>query len=162
MFHYANSTQNRPPTLAEYAMAKKEMEMDKSDTLRKIDELYDYVQKLEIKLIESEARKILAADPDLDEFVMCMGGAFFTYKANGKYNLFNYTDEELYKMEEDENPLLNFIYGNGTENGNCGGIIHSDQFQKEFFDMIDDMDNRSNVKGYPMRFTANGPVNHNW
>jgi hypothetical protein len=136
--------------------------MDKNDTLRKIDELYDYVQNLEIELIESEARKILTADPDLDEFVMCMGSAFFTYKSGGKYDLFAYTEEELNQMDEDENPILQFVYGNGTKNENCGGIIHSDKFQKGFFDMIDDMNSQFNVMGYPMRFTANGPVKHKW
>lgn len=136
--------------------------MDKTDTLRKINELYDYAGKLEIELIESEARKILAADDGLDEFVMGMGRAFFTYKSGGKYDLFSYTDEQLYKMEEDEDPRLDFIYGNGTEKSNCGGIIHSEDFQKDFFDMVDDMNSQSNVMGYPMKFTANGPVVKNW
>ena len=136
--------------------------MDKTDTLRKINELYDYAAKLEIELIESEARKILAADPDLDEFVMCMGSAFFTYKAGGKYDIYAYTDEQLEKMEWDEDPMIDFIYGNGTGHSGSGGIIHNDRFQKDFFDMVDDMNSQSNVMGYPMRFTANGAVNHNW
>lgn len=167
MFHYAKESdyENRWPSLAEYQMAKKRLEkgMDKIDTLRKINELYDYAQKLEIELIESEARKILMADPDLDEFIMAMGRAFFTYKAGGKYDLFSYTDEELIAMEEGDDPRIEFIYGNNTGGlGNEGGIIHNENFQKEFFDMIDDMNSQSNVMGYPMRFTANGPVKNKW
>lgn len=66
-----------------------------------IDELWDKASDLAIKLVKDEARKILQADPDLDEFVMAMGSCFFTYKEGGKYDIYSYTNEEADKMDED-------------------------------------------------------------
>ena len=47
-------------------------------TLETINELYSEAFGLAITLIEAEARKILFDDPALNEFVMAMGGCFFT------------------------------------------------------------------------------------
>jgi hypothetical protein len=57
--------------------------MDRKDTLKTIDEHYEHASTLALNLIESEARKILTADPDLDEFIMAMGSCFFTHKEKG-------------------------------------------------------------------------------
>ena len=42
------------------------------------------------------------------------------------------------------------------------GIIHDENFQKEFMEMVDDLNDLYRVLGYPMRFTATGKINHNW
>lgn len=112
--------------------------MDKQDTLRKIDEMFDYGSKLAIELIESEARKILASNPELDEFVMAMGGRFFTCK-NGLDSIFR-------------------NYDNIVRNYNFEG----QEYFPEFFKMVDDLNERFNVCGHPMRFTASGQIVKDW
>lgn len=130
--------------------------MDKHDTLRKINEMLNYGIKLSIDLIESEARKILSNDKDLDEFIMGMGEAFFTFKKGGKYDIDAYSDEQLQELEEKEDPLIDFIYGTFYN------IIHSEKFQEDFFELIEYLEDRFNVKAYSMRFTAKGPIKRDW
>lgn len=117
----------------------------------KIDKMFEDASDLAIKLIKDEARKILKADDGLDEFVMAMGSCFFTYKDGGKYDIFAYTDEQLDQMDEDGHDWY------GAQNG----ILH-DRFQPEFMDMIDDLNEKFNVCGYPVRFTANSKEVHDW
>lgn len=104
------------------------------DKLRKINEMFDYGSKLAIELVESEARKILAADPELDEFVMAMGGC-----------LFSTTNKER-----------------GYTPRGGGSNILDEEVAPDFFEMVDDLDDKFCVKGHPMRFTANGQIVKDW
>ena len=113
--------------------------MDKKDTIRKIDELFQTASDLAVELVESEARKILAADPELDEFVMAMGGCFFT--TTNKERGFHPREA-------------------GVDGSN---ILDDDDIDTpEFFYMLDDLDEQFNIKGCPMRFTANSQVTTDW
>ena len=113
--------------------------------------MFDRASDLAIQLVIDEARKILRADDDLDEFVMAMGSCFFTYKHGGKYDIFAYTDELIDQMDE----------AGCDWYGAYDGILH-DRFQPEFMDLIDDLNEKFNVCGYPVRFTANSKEVHNW
>ncbi len=116
-----------------------------------IDNMFDRASDLAIELVKHEARKILRADDDLDEFVMAMGSCFFTYKDGSKYDIFAYTDELIDQMDEDGHDW----------HGAQDGILH-DRFQPKFMDMIDDLDDKFKVCGYPVRFTANSKEVHDW
>jgi hypothetical protein len=54
--------------------------MNKQQTLKQIEELYESASLLALKLIESEARKLLRNHNSLNEFVMAMGSTFFIDK----------------------------------------------------------------------------------
>ena len=116
-----------------------------------INEMLDKASDLAIELIKDEARKILKADDSLDEFVMGMGSCFFTYKDGGKYDIFSYTDEQYDQMDEDGHDWY------GAKNG----ILH-DRFQPEFMEMVDDLNDKFNVCGYPVRFKANSKEVYTW
>lgn len=127
--------------------------MDKKDTIRKIDELFAYADKLAIELIESEARKILSKDTDLHEFVMAMGSCFFTAKENGRYDFNTYNDDDELDAYIEDGGIL----------ADSGLIIHdTDHFEPEFFEMVEDLNERFNSKGTPMRFTANSQIVSEW
>ena len=117
----------------------------------KVDKMFEDASELAIKLIKDEARKILKADDGLDEFVMAMGSCFFTYKDGGKYDIFAYTDEQYEQMDEDGHEWY----------GAQKGILH-DRFQPEFMELIDDLNEKFHVCGYPVRFTANSKEVHDW
>ena len=166
MFNYYNSLDDkRPPTLAEYTMAKKELEgfMDKESTLEKIGELYSRADDLILDLVRSEARKILVNDPELDEFVMGMGSCFFTAKEGSKYDINSY----------DYDTFEEYVENGGVIAGNQM-IIHNDHcteilliapdvgFYKDFFEMVDDLNEKSHVKGFPMRLKADGSEINKW
>lgn len=115
--------------------------MDKETTLREIDQLFSGASDLAIALIKDEARKILKADPNLHEFIMAMGGCFFTRKEGGKYDINQMTDDEWDEWVE---------------------IDYSHDFQKEFFKMVDGLNEDFKVMGYPVRFTATSKEVHHW
>jgi hypothetical protein len=125
--------------------------MDKKDTLRKIDELVNFADKLAIDLIKSEARKILQADPNLYEFVMAMGSCFFTIKEGGKYDIKTMTDEEWDEWVEADDYVHEY-----------NGIVDSENFHPEFFEMVEELDEKFKCKGYPVRFTANSQEVYDW
>lgn len=125
--------------------------MNKEDTLKRIDELWDKADTLAINLIEREARKILLLDPDLNEFIMAMGTCHFNFNDGSRYDYFSYTEEQLDEMDAE----------NYEWYGALDGILH-DRFQPEFMDMVDDLNEKFGVLGYPMRFTARGKVVRNW
>lgn len=89
----------------------------------KIDELHS----IALTVIHNEARAILRKHPNLNEFIMGMGSAFFTTKDGNDLDL---EDRKYFKSIED------------------------------LFIEFDTMG--INVKGNPMRFTANGPKITNW
>jgi hypothetical protein len=119
--------------------------------IKRVNELWEKASNLAIKGIIEEARKILKADNDLNEFIMAMGSCFFTYKELSKYDIFAYTDEEYEQMSADGHDWY----------GARDGILH-DRFQPEFMEMVDDMNERFHVFGYPVRFTADGEEIHVW
>jgi len=119
--------------------------------IKRVNELWETASNLAIKVIVEEARKILKADPDLNEFIMGMGSCFFTYKDGSKYDIFSYTDEQFDQMSDDGHDWY----------GADKGILH-DRFQPEFMEMTDDMNSKFHVLGYPVRFTADGEENHDW
>ncbi len=128
--------------------------MNKKDTLKTIDEHYEHASTLALNLIESEARKILTADSDLDEFLMANGSCFFTYKDNSKYDMLRdgLTDEMADALPDEDN-----WWGRADK-----GIIHDENFQVEFTEMVDDLNGLYRVLGYPMRFTATGKIINDW
>lgn len=125
--------------------------MNKKKAMKKIDELFVSADDIGIKLIEVEARKILAADPNLDEFIMAMGSCFFTIKEGGKYDINTMTDEEWDDWTESEDYVHEY-----------NGIVDDVHFQKEFFDMVADLNERFNSMGCPMRFTATSNIVTDW
>ena len=76
--------------------------MQKAKTLKQIESLMEQASNLAIKLIESEARKILKQHPNLDTFIMAMGSAFFNDNNGPVYEL-----KYLNKFEEMVNDLNN-------------------------------------------------------
>ena len=119
--------------------------------IEQIDELFEKASNLAIKVIVDDAREILKADDGLDEFIMAMGSCFFTFKKGSKYDIFTYTDEEAEQMEDDGHDWY------GADNW----ILH-DRFQPEFMEMVEDMNEKFKVLGYPVRFTANSEENNDW
>lgn len=128
--------------------------MDRKDTLKAIDKHYEDGSTLAINLIESEARKILTADPDLDKFVMAMGSCFFTYKDGGKYDMLRdgLTDEIVENLDPEDD-----WFGRAEK-----GIIQDENFQAEFLEMVDELNDVFKVMGYPMKFTATGKIINDW
>jgi hypothetical protein len=123
--------------------------LNKKETIKLIENYHDTASDLAIKLIESEARQILERDDGLDEFVMAMGSCFFTYKEGGKYDLFSYPDD----MPDEQFDALPQA---------SDGIIHDDNFQTEFMEMVDDLNDKFNICGHPMRFRKRGETVNNW
>lgn len=64
--------------------------MNKKQTLKQINDLHNQAFNLAIKLVELEARKILSKHKSLNEFIMCMGSAFFTDKQGNPINSWDY------------------------------------------------------------------------
>lgn len=127
------------------------MEIDK-DLLQKVNRYFDYASELAIILIEKTARKILSDDDkNLHEFVMANGTCFFTAKDNGKYDINSYDD-----LEYDE------YIENGGVIADSHGIMSPNTFQIEFFELVDDLNEKFNVCGVPMRFTAYGNIVKKW
>ena len=143
---------NRPPTLSEYSMAKKELEtFDFKHEFDKLEAVYEAVSDKAVKIVIKAARQILQNDPDLDEFVMAMGACFFTIKEGGKYDALNLSDEEYDEWCESPDYVREYQ-----------GMIDDENFQKEFFDIVDELDDKYKVKGYPTRFQANSKEVHEW
>ena len=120
-------------------------------TMEEIEELYAKASNKAIRAIVDGAREILKADDALDEFIMAMGTCCFTFKEGGKYDMFIHTDEVLEQMEDDGHDWY----------GAYDGILH-DRFQPEFMAMVDDLNEKFNILGYPVRFTADSEENHKW
>ena len=120
-------------------------------SIQEIDRLWDAASEMAIELIKKEARKILQADSDLNEFIMAMGCFYFLYKFESKYDMFAYTDEQVDELDEAGHEWY----------GAQDGILH-DKFQPEFTKMVWQLDDKFNVTGYPVRFTATGKEIHNW
>lgn len=120
--------------------------------LKRIEDLQEEASEMAVKIVIDEARKILKDDDGLFEFVMAMGGCFFTIKDGGKYDMMNLTDEEYEEWCESDD-YVNVHHGIIDEKAT--------DFQEEFFDMVDDLD-EFNVTGYPVRFTADSDEVHDW
>ena len=125
---------------------------DLTEELEKIDRLVDDASDRALYIIKREARKILREDTNLEEFIMAMGSCFFSIKLGGKYDTASYTDEE-WEVWCDSDEYVSTYYNN---------ITSDDNFQQEFFDLVNDLDLKFKVCGYPVRFTANGPDVHDW
>ena len=100
--------------------------------VKEIEQVYDQAAEMAEKFVEGHAREILRKHGNLDEFIMAMGGWFFTLKkpAGGLH----------YVSEEDrvylwKSPLAKFIAL---------------------------WDERLRITGRPMRFTAYGPKQTDW
>ncbi len=85
-----------------------------------------------LALIETRARKILVSHPNLDEFVMAMGGWLFTKKNS---------HDDISTVYRERIPAYARTFA-------------------EMMDEFDDMELK--VTGEPMRFTAQGPVVRMW
>jgi hypothetical protein len=135
---------------------------NKNASLLIIDELFEQASNLAIALIEIEARKILAADPDLHEYIMAMGSGFFTAKEGGKYDLHSYTDEQADKLFDEDFPFADKGLIMDTDHTQGIGCQPGVFMFKEFFNMVDGLNERFNVCGCPMRFTATSEVVSHW
>lgn len=96
---------------------------------KKMDEVFF----MSYDITEDLARKILKDNPQLDEFIMCMGSFFFTDKKGNDIDTFNSVVSK--RLEKSFQPLNDFI---------C------------------DWDNTLKITSEPMRFTANGPKITDW
>lgn len=108
--------------------------IDKEKSLKLINHLYDTADEIATELIEQEARKLLAADPDLDEFIMEMGECSFTIK----------------NTEGAQDRSCNILDAIGF----AGFFNMAYKFDK-MFGTTDNQDNQ-------MRFTATGEVVTEW
>lgn len=125
--------------------------MDKKTTLKKIENLFKAADELAIQLVKDEARKILKADDGIHEFIMAMGSCFFTLKDGGKYDDKEMTDEEWEEWTESDD-YIRFH----------NGILDDRDYQKEFFEMVEDLDSEFKICGYPVRFTATSQEVYDW
>ena len=99
---------------------------------KKVERLYEQCEKAAEDYIISEARKILKAHKNLDEFVIAMGDWFFTTKQadeQGQHVLFN-TPKYI-----NESELFKFLY---------------------------DWDRSLYLSGMGIRFRVDGPITTNW
>lgn len=108
--------------------AKPTLASIKREKMRSDERLY----AASLALIETKARAILAAHPNLDEFVMAMGGWLFT-KHGSKDNISTVDRERMPVF------MKSFV---------------------RMMDEFDDLEIK--VTGEPMRFTAIGPTVKNW
>ena len=127
------------------------MEESVKNAIEKINALVADADDRAIYLVKKEARRILQEDPNLNEFVMAMGGYFFTIKEGGKYDINTMTDEEWDEWCESDEYVHEYK-----------GIIDDVNFQTEFNDMVNEFDNQFNICGYPVRFRANTKEVHKW
>jgi len=93
---------------------------------------YDLLFNEAVDIIEEKARKILADHDNLDEFIMGMGGCFFTTK-------------------QDADPLREVFNIDPCERA----------YMKSLSDFLD-YAKRFKVTGHPMRFTATGTKRTMW
>ena len=110
-------------------------------TEKQIEREYVNAVKLALWLVETEARKILRAHDNLDEFIMGMGRYFFTRKPGSLRS-----DGSKVSKEESE-----IIYDEPK-------YIASSRLVK----FIGSWDEYLKLTGCPMRFTANGSVVTDW
>lgn len=100
--------------------------------------LYEQASNRAEAILEREARKILRAHKRLDEFVMGMGGWFFTVKIGSKIN------------------------GMIVEEGHSTILHEPPPYAEKLAEFITDCEKLFSITGTPMRFTANGPVVTEW
>lgn len=104
-----------------------------------IDYHLDQAEKIALKIVEQKARKILAQHPNLDEFIMGMGGWFFTTKRGDRiaidYSINTHTNTCKYEGFKYLLPLEKFL-------------MKYDEYLK--------------LTGNPMRFTAKGKKITDW
>ena len=97
---------------------------------------YSEAERLASAVVEKKARAILRQHPNLDEFVMAMGGWFFTKKDK---------DATGYSM------ILHESSGD-----------HCPKYMTGIRNFIDEWDDVLKTTGEPMRFTANGEKVTEW
>ena len=117
----------------------------------KVEAVFEAVSDKAVKIVVNAARQILQNDPGLDEFIMAMGACFFTIKEGGKYDTSEMTDEEYDDWCESDEYVREYK-----------GMIDDDKFQERFFEIVDELDDKYKVKGYPTRFQAHSQEVHEW
>ncbi len=117
---------------------------------QEIENLWDQASDMSLEYIRKEARNILKNDSDLHEFIMGMGCCIFTAWQEGKYDLTKYSDDEFYTLQD-----KGFIFSDNNLN-------MSEDFQKDFISMVNNLNERFKVMGFPMRFTAEGKEVNDW
>jgi hypothetical protein len=138
--------------------------MDKEETLKEInhlndeanklfDDIYDKASDMAVGLVIQEARNILKKDNGLHEFIMAMGTCFFTAKECGKYDPMSYSDEEAERLWEE-----------GFQFADKSMIMRNNSLEIfiDFFEMVEDLNFKFKVCGYPTRFTATSKEVHDW
>ena len=109
-------------------------------TEKDIKDYYNKAVRTALTLLEQKARHILQNNSNLDEFVMAMGGWFFTRKVGTK----------------DHHGIV--VTG---EHGD--DIIHEPlAYMHPVADIINEWDEYLKLTGTPMRFTAWGPTRKDW
>lgn len=110
------------------------------DKLARIDELMNEADKLASEYVIEGARAVLKRCPALDEFICCMGTAFFTVKGS----------EDRVTVEYD-----NTIFRNGRE-------YEAPACAYDFLNHVEDLNQNFHVKGMGVRLRANSEVINNW
>lgn len=128
------------------------MTKTKKQLMNEINDCWEKADDLAISLIIQEARRILREDPHLEEFIMSMGSCCFTAKEGGIY------DPNSYNNDDDFEEYID----NGGFIADSHLIIHDYDFESEFMEMVDEMNDKFNSKGYSTRFTANSKEVHEW
>ena len=110
---------------------------EKAPTLCEIEKLVrdsnTLIYSKALKLIEQDARSLLRKHKNLDEFVMAMGSWFFTPKDKSRDNFGNESFQSLPRYMQSFAKMM------------------------ESFEVME-----LKITGAPMRFTADGPLVHDW
>lgn len=119
----------------------KNIELELSTLLNDMEDHYRKSSNLASDIVEKMARKILIEQPELDEFIMCMGDYFFTYKNS---------DAHLMPITQKMNKNFKYDY------------VDTEPFLKHLNDLLGKWDNVLKITGDSMRFTAEGEKITNW
>jgi len=83
---------------------------------------------------------------------MAMGTCFFTPKKGSRYDMDSYDDDGWDEWCESDDYV-----------GALRGTIDVDaEFTLDFMEMVNELNFKFNIKGYPMRFTATSNVVNDW
>lgn len=108
-----------------------------------LEKLLGQMDAIALKEVERLARKVLKEHPNLDEFIMCMGSYFFTYK--DKTN-----KDHLSGYEQRVNKSWQYY------------TVDSRAYLKPLNNFISKWNEVLKITGEPMRFTAEGPIITDW
>lgn len=115
--------------------------------IERIQAHIDRADKAAIKLIERLARRVMREHPECKEFVMAMGSASFTVEYTRDYGDGDTLDVTEYWS----------VNGLWTD-----GWMDRPDWLAPLVEVFDNFEDSLRLSGSPMRFTARGPVQHDW